>query len=236
MDFTFQFENSLEWNYDKKILNKAEANKPELFKERVEPVSLVDILPDENFVNGVKSVATDTEVNNLSSYHLGKGQSIILDLGDHYVGRFSISMNSVGSPMDAPLYLRLKFAEVPAEIMTNADDYNGWLSKSWFQEEYVHVDVLPAVLELPRRYSCRYIELSVIDTSLKWKVSFNDPKFISQSAVSMNSLADVAIEDTDLQKIHDISVKTLQDCMQFVYEDGPKQDRRLWIGDLRLRH
>lgn len=32
-----------------------------------------------------------------------------------------------------------------------------------------------------------------------------------------------------------IAVKTLQDCMQKVFEDGPKRDRRLWIGDLRLQ-
>lgn len=28
---------------------------------------------------------------------------------------------------------------------------------------------------------------------------------------------------------------TLQNCMQFVFEDGPKRDRRLWLGDLRLQ-
>lgn len=25
------------------------------------------------------------------------------------------------------------------------------------------------------------------------------------------------------------------DCMQSVFEDGPKRDRRLWLGDLRLQ-
>ncbi|MDE7068058.1 MAG: sugar hydrolase, partial [Schaedlerella arabinosiphila] len=39
----------------------------------------------------------------------------------------------------------------------------------------------------------------------------------------------------DLQKIDRASLKTLQDCMQHVFEDGPKRDRRLWIGDLRLQ-
>ena len=31
-----------------------------------------------------------------------------------------------------------------------------------------------------------------------------------------------------------IAVNTLKNCMQRVFEDGPKRDRRLWIGDLRL--
>ncbi len=31
-----------------------------------------------------------------------------------------------------------------------------------------------------------------------------------------------------------VGVNTLKNCMQRVFEDGPKRDRRLWIGDLRL--
>ncbi|MBE0343738.1 sugar hydrolase, partial [Paenibacillus sp. 28ISP30-2] len=30
-------------------------------------------------------------------------------------------------------------------------------------------------------------------------------------------------------------IRTLQNCMQEVFEDGPKRDRRLWLGDLRLQ-
>jgi len=32
-----------------------------------------------------------------------------------------------------------------------------------------------------------------------------------------------------------VSLRTLRDCMQTVFEDGPKRDRRLWLGDLRLQ-
>ncbi len=32
-----------------------------------------------------------------------------------------------------------------------------------------------------------------------------------------------------------ISQVTLRDCMQTVFEDGPRRDRRLWLGDLRLQ-
>ena len=38
----------------------------------------------------------------------------------------------------------------------------------------------------------------------------------------------------ELKKIDLIAVNTLKNCMQRVFEDGPKRDRRLWIGDLRL--
>jgi hypothetical protein len=42
-------------------------------------------------------------------------------------------------------------------------------------------------------------------------------------------------DDQLLQEIDRVSQKTLMQCMQDVFEDGPKRDRRLWLGDLRLQ-
>ena len=44
----------------------------------------------------------------------------------------------------------------------------------------------------------------------------------------------VDIADEQLRKIDEVSVNTLKECMQTFMEDGPKRDRRMWIGDLRL--
>src|SRR5699024_7925937 len=41
--------------------------------------------------------------------------------------------------------------------------------------------------------------------------------------------------DTEIEKIDGTAVKTLENCMHDVFEDGPKRDRRLWLGDLRLQ-
>ena len=38
-----------------------------------------------------------------------------------------------------------------------------------------------------------------------------------------------------LKKIDAVSLATLRDCMQTTFEDGPRRDRRLWIGDMRLQ-
>ena len=32
-----------------------------------------------------------------------------------------------------------------------------------------------------------------------------------------------------------VALRTLRNCMQDFFEDGPKRDRRLWLGDLRLQ-
>jgi alpha-L-rhamnosidase len=50
----------------------------------------------------------------------------------------------------------------------------------------------------------------------------------------MQQLQPADIADAELSRIDAIAVNTLKNCMQRVFEDGPKRDRRLWIGDLRL--
>ncbi|KPG70433.1 alpha-L-rhamnosidase-related protein [Enterococcus sp. RIT-PI-f] len=235
MSFDFQINNQVEWALDKELLHKAEIHKPVLNKKQIHPNRIVELVTDKNAAYGFNVLPSPIGIEQLSQQLIGKDESIILDLGNHYVGTFSVSINSVGSPMDAPLYLRLKFAEIPAELGFDSQDYKGWLSKSWIQEEYIHIDVLPKKLELPRRYSCRFIEIEVLDTSPKWKASFENPIFISESAVDMKTAASSKITDPELSKIYDVSLKTLADCMQDVFEDGPKRDRRLWLGDLRLQ-
>lgn len=234
MAFTFQINPDVVWNHNEDLLQKAEDNTPKLIETKVKPVSLVSINSEGKTPQEILQ-PIDQKIEMLADYTLGRDGSLILDLGDHYVGHFAIDITSVGSPMDAPLYLKLKFAEIPNELLHASEDYDGWLSKSWIQEEFVHLDTLPTRLELPRRYSCRYIELTVLDTSPKWQASFSNPEFIATTCAETSSLVAIDIDDPQLKKIYDVSVKTLMDCMQTVYEDGPKHDRRLWLGDLRLQ-
>ena len=44
---------------------------------------------------------------------------MILDFGDHRVGTFKIHIDQTGSPMDAPLYMRIKFAELRQSLQRN---------------------------------------------------------------------------------------------------------------------
>ena len=171
----------------------------------------------------------------MSSKLLRKGDSICLDFGDHHVGYVTLKLASAGSPQDAPAFLRLKFAEIPQEILDDSNTYEGWISKGWIQEEFVHIDVLPCELKMPRRYAFRYLEILAIDTSPKFQVVVEQVEGKAVSAVSLEDVKPLSNLPEDLQKIDRASLKTLQDCMQHVFEDGPKRDRRLWIGDLRLQ-
>ena len=87
------------------FVKKAEACAPELLKTVVHPVSIVDIVKTEEVYPEVRKA---DDIENLSNYHMAKGDKICLDFGDHQVGYVTLKLNSVGSPQDAPAFFRLK--------------------------------------------------------------------------------------------------------------------------------
>lgn len=235
MAFTFQINQDVKFQHNKKLLDKAEKYHPAMFHQIVKPACVVELNKDEHKLGGFGCKESLLNIDELHCHGMKRDNILILDFGDHYVGNVSMKIKAVGSPMDAPLYFRIRFAEVPSELAQESKDYQGWLSKSWIQEEFIHIDVLPAEITLPRRYSFRYLEIKIIDTSPKWQAVFHDFQLHSQSSGNISNVKPFHLQDSILQKIYDVSVKTLQDCMQDVFEDGPKRDRRLWLGDLRLQ-
>lgn len=165
---------------------------------------------------------------------LGKGGKLVLDLNDHYVGYVSLNLGYKGSHPDAPVLLKLRFAERLMELAEDASQYQGWICASWIQEERIHVDLIPSEYNLPRRYAFRYVEIEVLDISSKFELVVQDVILHAVSGVQDQDLAEYH-GDPQLEKIDRIACRTLHNCMQTVFEDGPKRDRRLWLGDLRLQ-
>ena len=187
------------------FLEKAEENFPEIFYRELKPVA-------------------DKTV-------FRSGESIILDLGNHYVGKFSFSMDNEDDFISAPVHFTIRFGEDMREINDDFDSYNGSLAKSWLQEENLFVDY-PQRVCMERRYSCRYIKITVKET--RRRIVVNDFCFTASTSADCQKLKNVNIADEEMRKIDAVSVNTLKECMQTLMEDGPKRDRRMWIGDLRL--
>ena len=162
---------------------------------------------------------------------LDKGDSITVDLGNHYVGYFSFKMWFAEEYVDAPITLRVRFFETKMEMDYDYSSYGGWLCESWIQEDTVKID-FPGVFTLPRRYAARYIKLEVVHTPRRFTLS--DFEFEAQTGADVSNLLPYHSDDKELAEIDRVAVNTLKNCMQRVFEDGPKRDRRLWIGDLRL--
>lgn len=218
-----------------KFLNIAESLKPELIKTTVYPQSEVEIISSKTGLHGwtVNKIGSIMDLNKRS---LDTNDSFIVDFGDHNVGYLNLKINSLGSPQDAPLKLKLTLGEVPCEIAEPHENYKGWISSSWLQQEIINIDVLPCTLTLPRRYAFRYLKVEVLATSQKYTAQFEEISCTAVSSADTSKVTELPKHlGEDLIKMDKVAIKTLADCMHFVFEDGPKRDRRLWIGDLRLQ-
>ena len=193
------------------FLNIAKGLKPKLYEK--------NICPEADYENKL----------------LRKNDSLVIDFKDHYVGYLSFKIEAFGSHFDAPAFIKLNFAENAAELDEDSGTYEGWLSKSWIQEEFLHIDVMPEKVELKRRYAFRYLKITVLDTSEKYGVSFKDITIKAVSSADLDSVKKLGTSDSLLNRIDYVGLKTLQQCMQEVFEDGVKRDRRLWLGDLMLQ-
>ena len=161
---------------DPRLLRKAEALKPVLqYTDFPAPVSCR--------VNGEQVMPEE-----LKDRPLRAGDQVLLDFGRHLVGHVSLNLATAGSHQDAPAFLQLDFAEMPGELNENPEDYHGWLSRSWIQQERLHLDRLPAEVSLPRRYAFRYLRLTVLDTSPKYQVVIQGAKCTAESAADRDTV------------------------------------------------
>ncbi|MBR3809932.1 MAG: hypothetical protein IKK46_06460 [Clostridia bacterium] len=159
------------------------------------------------------------------------GDSILLDLGEHAVGHFSFTFDRVNIFVDSPVRLNIKFGEDIREINDDFSQYSGTLSNTWLQEEIINLD-FPQNITMPRRYACRFIKITVERTTRPIRLS--DFSFKASTSADISLLKPANTTDDLLKKIDRVATNTLKECMQTFFEDGPKRDRRLWIGDLRL--
>ena len=212
-----------------KLLDKAAELAPPLHHSIAEPVGGFKL--KERYSPEKEEIV----LQSLPHLALGKGENLCLDFGTHIVGYLTLELSYTGSHPDAPAYIKLKFAENIAELSENTEEYNGWISRSWIQEEYMHVDVLPAQITLPRRYAFRYLKITMMDTSPKYKLIVRHAEVRTETSSDAKRLPQVQIADPLDQRLYETGVRTLANCMQDVFEDGPKRDRRLWMGDLRLQ-
>lgn len=212
----------------------AESLKPQLKETSQSPVSIVVPASDSSRFLRWKM---DVESNgaDLSKRLLYKGDQFILDFEGHRTGNFEFRLVGEGRSIDSPVRLKLTFGEVPGDVAEPFDPYRGQLSSAWLPEEIITVDFLPQVVRMLRRYAFRYVKVEVIDTSPNFGVRFFDTKAIAlTSAPGQPAPLPTGTPDW-IVRVDQVALATLRDCMQTTFEDGPRRDQRLWIGDLRLQ-
>ena len=211
---------------------RAEALKPVLRETRQAPVNLVRAESDPSQVLRYRMVV-EAPASELAKRTLRKGDSFILDFGAHRTGFLAFDLQTSGREPDAPARLRLTFGEVPTDVAEPFYPYQGQLSSAWLPDEVINVDYLPQQVRMPRRYAFRYVKVEVLDTSPEFTVRFEDVHAIAITS-ARGEVAPVG--STPLhRRIDAVALATLRDCMQTCFEDGPRRDQRLWVGDLRLQ-
>lgn len=207
-------------------IHKAQSLIPRLIYTEEKPVNCTV------YKNGVKKTGEEALGK---AEECGKGEVQVWDFGNNHAAYFEFFCKSVGSPMDAPAFFHFKFCETEKEIWEDTQNYSGWISSGWLQEEWMHVDCLPRHIRMERRYAFRYVKITILDTSQKFRVVFYGVTRKKVSSVMAEAVTPVCTEQKLLREIDAAAVRTLGNCMQTVFEDGPKRDRRLWMGDLRLQ-
>lgn len=211
---------------------KCDSFKRPLKHKKIEPKTLVSIEKDIECFQGYKVC----KIEDIAFPFLLEKESIIIDFGHHYTGYLHIELdNGTESRIaDSPTNIYFNFAEMPIEIAEEMEDTQGSLSISWLQKDFKTIPFMPYKGSLERRYSFRYLQIKRVDSVL-FPIKVNAIYLDAVSAVDIEDVKWVEISDPLLKTIDDMCVKTLAECEQDVFEDGPKRDRRLWIGDLRLQ-
>lgn len=218
---------------DNAFILKAKQLQPKIYQKKISPQKIISLINDPSAIHHWSSkIVSDANDYLNQSFH--SGDSFIIDFGQHNVGYLSFLCESTGSPPDAPAHIKLTFGETLCEIAEPFSQYQGWLSKSWLQQHDEYIDILPAKINLSRRYCFRYLKIDVVSLSPKYQILFKDITFNTVSSAPEHCLS-YQSSDPLLAKIDQVSIHTLRNCMQDVFEDGPKRDRRLWLGDLRLQ-
>ena len=214
-------------------LAKAEDSKPRLFSRKVVPAELVMPVADAKAYQGWKMAPVASAASALNR-PLSPGDEFIFDFGEHLVGRLTIGLSLCGKVSDAPVRLRVTFAEMPCELAEDMATAKPSLAASWFQDETFTFDDVPSVNELSRRYAFRYVRIKVTGCPAAGRVGLGDVHATAVTSADETALRAWTAPSSTAAQMDRIACRTLRDCMQTVFEDGPKRDRRLWLGDLRL--
>ena len=209
---------------------------PALRERLLKPAALVKVEQSEGAFQGWRA-SRSGEPDSAFGRPLARGDEFLFDFGEHLVGYVKLELGDIDRPVDAPVRLDLSFAEVPSEIGEGREEAasRGTISPSWIQDETVTIDEVPSVFEVPRRFAFRYMRLRVRACSNGGRFSLRGVSARAVSSADLSAFRPIPGASPEDDAIDRVAAATLRDSMQTCLEDGPKRDRRLWLGDLRLQ-
>jgi hypothetical protein len=214
-------------------LSKAELNTPAPVVTEKRPVALVEIVHRETAFQGWEA-RTVFPIDTLYHSSFKSRREVTVDFGEHLTGYFNFEVRILKGTPDAPLRFKCTFGEVPSELATPLDPYSSGMSRAWMQDEVITVMEVPAKIAISRRVAFRYVKIELLGSSSWFDFSLNNLICYAQTSVRNTPAELPATTPAIFKEIDRVGLNTLKECMQTVYEDGPKRDQRLWLGDLYL--
>lgn len=211
----------------------AEAAKPVLHETIVRPQSIVKAVKDADAYQGWRYEACEG-LDRLYETNFKEVNSVTVDFGKHLTGYFTFHTRTLNRTQDAPVRIKFTFGEMPAELNTPLDPWKGSLSRAWMQDEVVTVTRMDEYVTIPRRMAFRYLKIELMGASPDFDFAIDELQFKAVSSAGEVKTELSPETPPIVRDIHRVAIETLRECMQTVYEDGPKRDRRLWVGDLYL--
>ena len=214
-------------NLKNSYLNEAKKLLPELTHQTSYPVSSIKIEKDVQIWLSWKAIIVSS-VNELTKVNLIKGDTLILDFGRNIVGY--LNGNST-----LPAKIKIEPAEVLAELGDSWDQFNtifdnGYKpTRSWFPD----ILDINSKWRLNKRLTFRYVRIVILDAPSGFQLSGLNCDEVS--SVPFSKIKPLIGFSPKMQQIDLAAQYTLRNCIQEVFEDGPKRDQRLWLGDLRLQ-
>ncbi|SEN75055.1 alpha-L-rhamnosidase [bacterium A37T11] len=221
------FGHRLDW------LAEADKAKPVLVHQEIVPLQLIRLEKDSSSFQGWKAVQVGP-VDSFYSRGMKEQKQVVIDFGKHYTGFVTVHIAPYKKTPDAPIRLKFTFGEVPSEVAVAFDPYPGGLSRAWLQDEVVIVSEVPAIIQIPRRLAFRYVKIELMGTGVGFDFKISQLNLLASTSVTAQPDSLKAGTSPLLKSIDSIGLNTLKECMQTVFEDGPKRDRRLWVGDMYL--
>jgi len=205
------------------FLNEAKQLNPQLSHQTSYPIRSISIKKDVKTWLGWKA-ATRKTLNQQSILKLTKGDTLILDFGRNMVGYIQGKTQTTAK-------VKIESAEVLAELGDSWDQFpanfeNGYKAeKTWSPYE---LDISKN-WRLDESLTFRYIRICALESSNE--ILLSNLKCDEVSAIPFAKIRPLKGFSAKMQHIDLLSQYTLRNCLQEVFEDGPKRDRRLWLGD-----
>jgi hypothetical protein len=155
---------------------------------------------------------------------LDPGADLLFDLGDEYVGRLEFELTCAEAGVCSAIY-----GESVEECRADDTFDIGWYRRP--TDRWSNGGGSSHASSAGRR-ACRYIRISVPSNGAS--VSVGNVRFVSYH-YPVQDHGTFSSSSVRLNRIWDICSRTTLLCMQQFYEDGPKRDGLLWLGDARVQ-